>query len=149
MSAGEAGVDFVPVGNGGFAEFPAEEDFASAVEGREIDEAGGPVLEFATDVDEFVLEARQLVGELLGAALQVFQASARGGGALIAVHVGAHVEEGAVSGGDVGDDALNEDEGTVGLGGREELSLGAERFPLRSLTIHESLTAFLKVGISS
>ena len=46
LAAGEAGVDFVPVGDFGLAELPAEVDFAAIEPGGEVLQAEDAVLGF-------------------------------------------------------------------------------------------------------
>ena len=57
--------------DGGFVEPPAEQHLTTFVHGREIDEAGGPVLELASDVGEFVVKLVERVGEAPPAGVQV------------------------------------------------------------------------------
>ena len=67
LSAGEPGLDFMPVGDGFLAELPAEADIVSAVSADEIDKAHLVVLEIASDFVQFVdviLEMFNLAVEL-------------------------------------------------------------------------------------
>lgn len=65
MAAGEAGVEFVPVGDGFFAEAPAEVDIAVIETGGEIDEAGFGVFQFDADEGEFVGVGDHLIQEVV------------------------------------------------------------------------------------
>ena len=54
LPTGESGLDFMPVGDGFFAKFPAEADIVSAMAADEIDEAHLIVLQIATDFVQLV-----------------------------------------------------------------------------------------------
>lgn len=111
LAAGEAGVQFVPVFDGRFAEFPAEADLAALVAADEIDKANREVFEFTADVvqlidvllhpvgfmfqvflDDLLLLGGQALGELF----------LQGGGACVGAH-------------DVFDDPADQREGLVRL----------------------------------
>lgn len=103
LSAGESGLDFMPVGNGFFAELPAEADIVSTVAADEIDKAHLIVLQIASDfmqLVDVVLEVLNLSVELelegrLILVLGGFQGCLEGSNPLVRLD-------------DVGDDAANQ-----------------------------------------
>ena len=115
FSAVETGGEFVPVGDFGFAEFPAEVDVALAVAvvvaADEIDQAGLVVFKLDADFIELIDE----VGQAIDGGVEVFL----DGGDVFGSDGGFHSLAMAVGQGvgfdDVGDDALNKREGLIGL----------------------------------
>ena len=120
MAAGEAGVEFVPVFDVGFAELPAEVDVAALVSADEVDEAGLEVFEFAADVGEFV----DVFLEVAVFGFEAFLEDLLVAGVLGDFELFVEFGDGLVAADDVGDDAADEGEGLIGLG-EGEASLGA------------------------
>jgi hypothetical protein len=110
LSAGESGLDFMPIGDGFLAELPAEADIVPAVPADEIDEAHLIVLQIASDFMELidvVLEVLNLSVELelegrLILVLGGFQGCLQCGDPLVGLD-------------DVGYDSANQGQRSVGL----------------------------------
>src|SRR5581483_3442926 len=61
LSAGEAGLQLMPIADVAFAELPAEVDVAALVSAEEIDQTGLVVLQFAADFAELIDQVLQPV----------------------------------------------------------------------------------------
>ena len=111
LAAGEAGLDFVPIGDGFFAELPAEADIVSAVPADEIDEAHLIVFQIAANFMQLVDVVLQVLDLAIELELE---------GRLILVLGGfkgrLESSDPFVGLDDVGDNAANQGERSIGLG---------------------------------
>lgn len=104
----------MPVADGGFVGFPAEEDFAALVECGEVEHAAGGVAELDADLFEFFHE----VFEALGAGVELFLeegAVARRGAGDDVVDLGVAFEAEFLDVLDVGDDFADQGKGAARL----------------------------------
>lgn len=122
FSSGVTGLDFVPVGDGVFVAFPAEEDFAAFVESGEIEEGAGGVFEFDADAGEFFDEFFEAVGFAVEVGLERFLAGGREVGEAGA-EFGVNFKAEGLGGLDISGDAFDEGEGALGFGEGEEFFL--------------------------